>query len=54
MTDQFQKLLHSGVIDPSLLTEQDQIALLDLFIKAREQQKVGGGGGHSMPFPRSA
>jgi hypothetical protein len=44
MTDQFQKLLHSGVVDPALLTPQDQIALLELFIKAREQQKVRGGG----------
>ena len=56
MTDQFQKLLHSGLVDPVLLTPQDQIALLELFMKARQQQNVGGGGGgaaHPRPFPLS-
>jgi hypothetical protein len=48
MTDQFQKLLHSGAVDPALLTAKDQQALLDLFINSRQQQNAGGGASNAV------
>jgi len=42
MTDQFQKLLHSGALNPEQLTNKDRRAMLALI---KESLKHRGGGG---------
>jgi len=50
MTDLFQKLLHSGALNPEQLTNKDRRAMLALIKKSL---KPGGGGGHSMRLSHS-
>jgi hypothetical protein len=42
MTDQFQKLLHSGVLNPEHITDNDRRAMLALIKKSLKHR--GGGG----------
>jgi len=46
MTDQFQKLLHSGALNPEQLTNKDRRAMLALIKESLEP--AAGGGGNSM------
>jgi hypothetical protein len=42
MTDQFQKLLHSGTLNPKHITDNDRRAMLALIKKSLKHR--GGGG----------
>jgi hypothetical protein len=40
MTDQFQKLLHSGVLNPEHITDNDRRAMLTLIKKSLKHRRV--------------